>query len=75
MLCIPHILPIYSPSKDSSSQDFLGGPVAKLHAPNAMGLGLIPGQGTGSHMPQLKNLHDSTKTQCSLNKQKDSSSQ
>ena len=26
----------------------------RLHAPNAGGLGSIPGQGTGSHMPQLK---------------------
>ena len=25
-----------------------------LHAPNAGGLGLSPGQGTRSHMPQLK---------------------
>ena len=36
--------------------DFPGGPVAKLHAPNAGGLGLIPGQGTRSHMLQLKIL-------------------
>ena len=28
--------------------------MAKLHAPNAGGLGLIPGQGTRSHMPQLR---------------------
>ena len=27
---------------------------ARLHAPNAGGLGLIPGQGTRSHMPQLR---------------------
>ena len=26
----------------------------RLHAPNAGGLGLIPGQGTRSHMPQLR---------------------
>ncbi|TEA34796.1 hypothetical protein DBR06_SOUSAS11910019, partial [Sousa chinensis] len=25
-----------------------------LHAPNAGGLGSIPGQGTRSHMPQLR---------------------
>ncbi|TEA23250.1 hypothetical protein DBR06_SOUSAS5510065, partial [Sousa chinensis] len=25
-----------------------------LHAPNAGGWGSIPGQGNGSHMPQLK---------------------
>ena len=47
----------------------------KLHAPNAGGPGLTPGQGTRSHMPQLKSLHvtmkiphATTKTQHSLNK-------
>ena len=36
-------------------QDFPGGPVAKtMHGPNARGLGSIPGQGTRSHMPQLR---------------------
>ena len=34
--------------------DFPGGPVARTPAPNAGGLGSIPGQGTGSHMPQLR---------------------
>ena len=34
----------------------------RLHAPNAGGLGSIPGQGIQSHMPQLKNLHAATKT-------------
>ena len=41
----------------------------RLHAPNAGGMGLIPGQGTRSHMlplrvhmPQLKILHATTKT-------------
>ena len=28
----------------------------RLCTPNAGGLGLIPGQGTRSHMPQLRNL-------------------
>ena len=39
----------------------------RLYTPNAEGLGLIPGQGTRSHMPQLrlKILRASTKTQCS----------
>ena len=32
---------------------------------NAGGTGSIPGQGTRSHMLQLKILHASTKTQCS----------
>ena len=33
----------------------------RLQAPSAGGLGSIPGQGTGSHMPQLKILHAETK--------------
>ena len=44
----------------------------RLHAPNAVGLGSSPGQGTRSHMPQLrvymsqlKILKTTTKTQCS----------
>ena len=43
----------------------------RLHAPHAGGLGSIPGQGTRSHMPQLrvhtqqlKIPHTATKTQC-----------
>ena len=38
----------------SSHRDFPGGPVAKLHAANAGGLGSIPGQGTRSRMLQLR---------------------
>ena len=34
----------------------------RLHIPNAGGPGSIPGQGTRSHMPQLKILHAATKT-------------
>ena len=46
--------------------DFLGGPVVlRLPAPSAGGLGLIPGQGTRSHMLQLKILLAATKVQCS----------
>ena len=37
----------------------------RLYAPNAGGLGLIPGQGTKSHMLQIKILHAATKTWCS----------
>ena len=37
---------------NGGSTDFPGGPVAKT--PNAGGLGLIPGQGTRSHLPHLK---------------------
>ena len=36
-----------------------------LCAPNAGGLGSIPGQGTRSHMLQLKILHATIKTRCS----------
>ena len=32
-----------------------------LRAPNAGVLGSIPGQGTGTHMPQLKTPHATTK--------------
>ena len=35
----------------------------RLSAPDAEGLGLIPGQGTRSHMPKLKIPPASTKTQ------------
>ena len=45
-------------------------PWLRLHAPNAGGLGLIPGQGTRSHMPQvrvcmsqLKSLNAATKVE------------
>ena len=34
--------------------DFPGGPWLRLRAPSAGSPGLIPGQGTGSHMLQLK---------------------
>ena len=34
----------------------------RLRVPDAGGLGSIPGQGTSSHMPQLKILHAATKT-------------
>jgi len=37
----------------------------RLWACDAGGLGSIPGQGTRSHMPQLKIPHAATKTQCS----------
>ena len=37
----------------------------RLHAPNAGAPGLIPGQGTRSHMLQLKIFYAATKTQCS----------
>ena len=37
----------------------------RLHSPNIGGLGLIPGQVTRSHMPQLKIMHAIIKIQCS----------
>ena len=43
----------------------------RLHAANAEGPGSIPGQGTRFHIPQLKILHATTKTQHSqINKNK-----
>ena len=39
--------------------------MAKTLHSNAGGSGSIPGQGTKSHMPQLKTLCAATKTQCS----------
>ena len=43
-------------------EDFLVVQWLGLWAPNAEGLGLIPDEGTRSHMPQLKILHATTKT-------------
>ena len=37
----------------------------RFHAPNARGLGTIPGQDARSHMPQVKSLYAVNKTQCS----------
>ena len=37
-----------------SFRDFAGSPVTKMHTPNVGGLGLIPGRGTRSHMPQWR---------------------
>ena len=45
------------------SWDFPGSPVAKTPFPSAVGLGLIPGQGTRSHMLQIKIPYSMTKTQ------------
>lgn len=41
---------------------FPGGPWIRLYVPNARGMGLIPHQRTRSPLPQLKSLHDKTKT-------------
>ena len=45
----------------SKPRDFPGGPMAKTLNSQCRGLGLIPGQGAGSHMPQLKIPHATTK--------------
>ena len=54
---------------------FLGDQWLRLHAPNAGGPGSIPGQGTRSHMPQLKipcaatgTQHSQINTQTNLKK-------
>ena len=54
-----------------SDRDYPGGPLAKTVLPMPGGLGLILGQGTRSHMLQLKILCAATKTWCSyINKTK-----
>ncbi|XP_024617327.1 uncharacterized protein LOC112410801 isoform X1 [Neophocaena asiaeorientalis asiaeorientalis] len=40
--------------RSECSQDFPGGPVAKTSCTQCRGPGSNPGQGTGSHMPQLR---------------------
>ena len=52
----------------SDLRDFPGGTVVKTHAPNAGGLGSIPGQGTRSHMhAATKSSHAATKEPASHN--------
>ena len=46
----------------SAGEDFLGGPVAKTLGSQCRGLGLIAGQGTGSHMLQLRILSATAET-------------
>ena len=51
--------------------NFPGSSVAKTLCSPCRGLSLIPGQGSRSHMPQLKIPHAETKTRCSqINKNK-----
>ena len=52
-------------SERAEKETFLVVQGLTLHAPNAGAPGLIPGQGTRSHMLQLKILYAATKTQCS----------
>ena len=49
----------------SGGEDFLGGPVAKTLCSQCSGAGSILGQGTGSHMLQLKIPSATAKTYCS----------
>ena len=44
----------------------------RLHTPNAGGLGLIPGQGNRSHMPQLRVRMPQLKTPRAIEKIEDS---
>ena len=46
----------------SAGEDFLGGLVAKTLGSQCRGLGLITGQGTGSHMLQLRILSATAET-------------
>ena len=62
---MPQLQHIQNQTQDSLLVQWL-----RLRAPNAAGPGSIPGQGTRSHMSQLrvcmlKILHAATKTQCS----------
>ena len=57
----------------SSPGDFPNGSVVqwlRLRIPNSGSLGSIPGQGTRSHMPQLRGLHASAKDLAQPNKEK-----
>ena len=49
-------------------RDFPGGPMAQTPHSQAGGPDLIPDQGIRFHMPQLKILHATAKTQHSQNK-------
>ena len=68
----PYPPPLYTTSTADKSRDFPGCPVAKTSHFQCKGwggvvvgwLGSISGQGTRSHMPQLKILHVVTKKSC-----------
>ena len=49
-------------NKILANWDFPGGAVAKTLCSQSRGLGLIPGEGTRSHMLQLRILSATTKT-------------
>ena len=46
--------PLQSCTRSRRLWDFPCCPVLRLHAPNAGNLGSIPGQGTRSHLPQIR---------------------
>ena len=59
----------------TTQRDFPGGPVAKIPSSHCRSLGSVPGQGTRSHMLQLKDPYyatkipnATTKTGCNLTK-------
>ena len=51
--------------KKGEGGDFPVGPIAKIPSSQCKGTGLIPGQGTRSHVTQPNIPHAATKTQCS----------
>ena len=51
-------------------RDFPGGPVAETLHSKCRGVGLIPGQGTRSHKPQLKDPTCCNKFPCRQKKKK-----
>ena len=53
MQCLPSAIPIPTASKPPG-RDFPGGPLVRTLLSSAVGLSLISGQGTGSHMPQQR---------------------
>ena len=62
-LCSPSLLAINIRKKDLLAWDFPGGPLVKTLSSQCRGQGSVPGEGTRSHMPQLKISCATTKTQ------------
>ena len=61
-LCSPSLPAINIRKKDLLAWDFPGGPVVKTLSSPCRGQGSVPGEGTRSHMPQLKISCATTKT-------------
>ena len=62
-LCSSSLLAINTRKKDLLAWDFPGGPVVKTLSSQCRGQSSMPGEGTRSHMPQLKISCAATKTQ------------